>query len=583
MQRAWDATAAAGCAAPHCPPPLPMLPPQLYEAVQHYSLAIRLAPWAPVLYTNRALALLQRGWGGDALCALRDAETGGAGRGAGGSAAAADGRGVRSELRPPLPCPCSPQLRAWLPLAPKRTTAACRRCGPQACSRCGAVWEGAAAAWLYPSCHWPCPADWPCVVCRAGRHDRHPAVQAAFPRQCGRCGGARGGGEWDHAGPRAGWLELNCLPGTWPMLPPLPAHSCAPQIAADMTRQAQQAELRRQQMEQRRQLRRRRGMQFDRERRERRQQQQQQAATAGQAGGAAPGAGEAAGTAPSPGAAAASAGPAGPSVGSPARAASEPPAGSSSGGEGEAAAEPEQRADSWYDAYASDSDEEDEEGEEGGLAAAAAAAGSGIDAQYAAALEAAAGGGATAEEAAAAATAPSVDSLLAGPQPGSSKQAGRQPSLWHALEGGRRMLQVRPASGPGRRRSALARGALGCACLWGAGPLSQHALPSHRPRHLPPAALQRYVGQCNLQTDIKEACFLGADDALVAAGSDDGRVFIFKADTGECIRWATAGRRCEAGGAPVGRQGAAGRHGGACEPPTRCRALAHPAQGAHGG
>lgn len=32
---------------------------QLYEAVQHYSAAIRLAPWAPSLYTNRALALLQ--------------------------------------------------------------------------------------------------------------------------------------------------------------------------------------------------------------------------------------------------------------------------------------------------------------------------------------------------------------------------------------------------------------------------------------------------------------------------------------------------------------------------------------------
>jgi hypothetical protein len=45
--------------------------------VKRYSEAIRLAPWAPVLYTNRALALLQRGWEGDALCALRDTETGG--------------------------------------------------------------------------------------------------------------------------------------------------------------------------------------------------------------------------------------------------------------------------------------------------------------------------------------------------------------------------------------------------------------------------------------------------------------------------------------------------------------------------
>ena len=48
--------------------------------------------------------------------------------------------------------------------------------------------------------------------------------------------------------------------------------------------------------------------------------------------------------------------------------------------------------------------------------------------------------------------------------------------------------------------------------------------------------MQRYVGQCNLQTDIKECCFLGCNDELVAAGSDDGRVFIFRTATGECIR-----------------------------------------------
>jgi WD and tetratricopeptide repeat-containing protein 1 len=35
------------------------------------------------------------------------------------------------------------------------------------------------------------------------------------------------------------------------------------------------------------------------------------------------------------------------------------------------------------------------------------------------------------------------------------------------------------------------------------------------------------VGQCNVQTDIKEAVFLGQDDALVACGSDDGYVFIY--------------------------------------------------------
>lgn len=44
--------------------------------------------------------------------------------------------------------------------------------------------------------------------------------------------------------------------------------------------------------------------------------------------------------------------------------------------------------------------------------------------------------------------------------------------------------------------------------------------------------LQRCVGQCNVQTDIKEAVFLGQDDALVACGSDDGFVFIYNSHTG---------------------------------------------------
>jgi WD and tetratricopeptide repeat-containing protein 1 len=48
--------------------------------------------------------------------------------------------------------------------------------------------------------------------------------------------------------------------------------------------------------------------------------------------------------------------------------------------------------------------------------------------------------------------------------------------------------------------------------------------------------LRRFVGHCNQQTDIKEACFLGGDDALVAAGSDDGRVFIYAAATGALVR-----------------------------------------------
>ena len=31
--------------------------------------------------------------------------------------------------------------------------------------------------------------------------------------------------------------------------------------------------------------------------------------------------------------------------------------------------------------------------------------------------------------------------------------------------------------------------------------------------------LQRYIGACNVQTDIKEAAFLGDNDELVAAGA----------------------------------------------------------------
>ncbi len=40
--------------------------------------------------------------------------------------------------------------------------------------------------------------------------------------------------------------------------------------------------------------------------------------------------------------------------------------------------------------------------------------------------------------------------------------------------------------------------------------------------------LGRYVGQCNVQTDIKEAVFLGGNDEFVACGSDCGHVFIYR-------------------------------------------------------
>ncbi len=45
-----------------------------------------------------------------------------------------------------------------------------------------------------------------------------------------------------------------------------------------------------------------------------------------------------------------------------------------------------------------------------------------------------------------------------------------------------------------------------------------------------------YVGALNCATDIKEATFLGEDGALVAAGSDDGRAWLFDAATGACLR-----------------------------------------------
>ncbi|GLI68626.1 hypothetical protein VaNZ11_013104 [Volvox africanus] len=47
--------------------------------------------------------------------------------------------------------------------------------------------------------------------------------------------------------------------------------------------------------------------------------------------------------------------------------------------------------------------------------------------------------------------------------------------------------------------------------------------------------LQKYLGQCNVQTDIKEVNFIGSDDRVVAAGSDCGRVFLYDADTGALL------------------------------------------------
>lgn len=44
------------------------------------------------------------------------------------------------------------------------------------------------------------------------------------------------------------------------------------------------------------------------------------------------------------------------------------------------------------------------------------------------------------------------------------------------------------------------------------------------------------AGHANVQTDIKEATFLGTHDDLVAAGSDDGSVYIYEAATGRIVK-----------------------------------------------
>ncbi|KAL5558541.1 hypothetical protein UlMin_034752 [Ulmus minor] len=47
---------------------------------------------------------------------------------------------------------------------------------------------------------------------------------------------------------------------------------------------------------------------------------------------------------------------------------------------------------------------------------------------------------------------------------------------------------------------------------------------------------QRYVGHCNVGTDIKQASFLGQKGEYIASGSDDGRWFIWEKRTGRFIK-----------------------------------------------
>ncbi|KAK9109088.1 hypothetical protein Sjap_017148 [Stephania japonica] len=47
---------------------------------------------------------------------------------------------------------------------------------------------------------------------------------------------------------------------------------------------------------------------------------------------------------------------------------------------------------------------------------------------------------------------------------------------------------------------------------------------------------QRYVGHCNVGTDIKQASFLGQRGEYIASGSDDGKWFIWEKKTGRLIK-----------------------------------------------
>ncbi|KAL9266004.1 ALTERED SEED GERMINATION 2-like protein [Drosera capensis] len=47
---------------------------------------------------------------------------------------------------------------------------------------------------------------------------------------------------------------------------------------------------------------------------------------------------------------------------------------------------------------------------------------------------------------------------------------------------------------------------------------------------------QRYVGHCNVGTDIKQASFLGHSGKYIASGSDDGRWFIWEKSTGRLVK-----------------------------------------------
>ncbi|XP_008782185.2 WD and tetratricopeptide repeats protein 1-like [Phoenix dactylifera] len=64
---------------------------------------------------------------------------------------------------------------------------------------------------------------------------------------------------------------------------------------------------------------------------------------------------------------------------------------------------------------------------------------------------------------------------------------------------------------------------------------SQHENSSYQPEVVIDMK-QRFVGHCNVGTDIKQASFLGQQGEYVASGSDDGRWFIWEKRTGRLIK-----------------------------------------------
>lgn len=46
----------------------------------------------------------------------------------------------------------------------------------------------------------------------------------------------------------------------------------------------------------------------------------------------------------------------------------------------------------------------------------------------------------------------------------------------------------------------------------------------------------RFRGHCNTRT-VKDVAFVGTNEGLVAAGSDDGRMMVWDRLTGECLLW----------------------------------------------